>query len=173
MNAISKEKIYIFDANVFINLHRIDMYSIRLPDEVWAKLDALMTSGKIISHHTVYDEVVSGSKKPDKVSAWLQPRKAYFEKTTARQIEIMADVINRFPKLIDIHIERDQADPWLVALAAEKIEQDTTHKYIVVTQENHASTIKLPAACKSFGVHSIPLAEFFEENGITFGVTFN
>lgn len=172
MTPDGKEKIYIFDANVFINLHRIDMHSIRLPDEVWTKLDELMTNGKIISHRTVYDEVVSGSKKPDKVSAWLQPRTAYFERSTARQIEIMADVINKFPKLIDVNIERDQADPWLVALAAEKIEQDTSHEYVVVTQENQASTVKLPAACKAFSVHSIPLAEFFEENGITFGVSF-
>ena len=64
MNSISKKKIYIFDANVFINLHRIDMHSIRLPDEVWVKLDELMMDGKIISHRTVYDEVVSGSKIP-------------------------------------------------------------------------------------------------------------
>ena len=46
MNSISKKKIYIFDANVFINLHRIDMHSIRLPDEVWVKLDELMMDGK-------------------------------------------------------------------------------------------------------------------------------
>ena len=173
MTLASKEKIYIFDANVFINLHRIDMHSIRLPTEVWTKLHELMTSGKIISHRTVYDEVVSGSKKPDKVSAWLQPRSSYFERSTARQIEIMADVINRFPKLIDVNIERDQADPWLVALAAEKIEQDSSHEYVVVTQESQASTVKLPAACKAFNVHSISLANFFEENGITFGVSFN
>jgi hypothetical protein len=172
MNSISKKKIYIFDANVFINLHRIDMHSIRLPDEVWVKLDELMMDGKIISHRTVYDEVVSGSKNPDKISAWLRSRKDYFEKSTARQIEIMAEVINKFPKLIDVNTERDQADPWLVALAAEKIEQNTTYEYIVVTQENQASSIKLPAACKEFGVHSIPLAEFFEENDITFGVSF-
>lgn len=172
MNSISKKKIYIFDANVFINLHRIDMHSIRLPDEVWVKLDELMMDGKIISHRTVYDEVVSGSKNPDKISAWLRSRKDYFGKSTARQIEIMAEVINKFPKLIDVNTERDQADPWLVALAAEKIEQNTTYEYIVVTQENQASSIKLPAACKEFGVHSIPLAEFFEENDITFGVSF-
>lgn len=79
MNSISKKKIYIFDANVFINLHRIDMHSIRLPDEVWVKLDELMMDGKIISHRTVYDEVVSGSKNPDKISAWLRSRKDYFE----------------------------------------------------------------------------------------------
>jgi len=173
MQPTNREKVYIFDANVFINLHRIDMHSIRLPDEVWTKLDEMMTGGKIISHRTVYDEVVSGSKKPDKVSAWLQPRKTHFELSTARQIEVMANVVNKFPKLIDINSERDQADPWLVALAAEKIEQDTVHEYVVVTQESQASTVKLPAACKAFGVHSIPLAEFFEENGITFGVSFN
>lgn len=168
-----KEKVYIFDANVFINLHRIDMHSIRLPDEVWTKLDELMTDGKIISHRTVYDEVVSGSKKPDKVSAWLQPRKSYFELSTPRQIEIMANVVNQFPKLIDVESERDQADPWLVALGVDKTEQNTNIEYIVVTQESQAKSTKLPAACKAFSIQSMPLAEFFEENGITFGVSFS
>ena len=147
------------------------MHLIHLPDEVWTRLDELMTSGKIISHRTVYDEVVSGSKQPDKVSAWLQPRKAYFELPTARQIEVMSDVVNQFEKLIDVNNERDQADPWLVALAVEKNEQDTAHEYIVVTQEKQASTVKLPAACRGFSVGCIPLAQFFDENGITFGIT--
>lgn len=171
MSSVEKEKIYIFDSNVFINLNTIDTHLIHLPDEVWTKLDELMTSGKIISHRTVYDEVVSGSKQPDKVSAWLQPRKTYFERATARQIEVMSDVVNQFDKLIDVNNERDQADPWLVALAVEKNEQDPTHEYIVVTQEKQASSVKLPAACRSFSVGCIPLAQFFDENGITFGIS--
>lgn len=167
-----KERVYIFDACVFINLHQIDTRSIRLPDDIWDKLDELILSGKIISHRTAYDEVVSGSKQPDKVSAWLAPRKAHFELPTARQIEVMGEVVNKFPKLIDVNNERDQADPWLVALAVEKAELDTEREYVVVTQESQTRPTKLPAACKEYGVHSVTLAEFFEEMGITFGVSF-
>jgi hypothetical protein len=173
MHPAKKEKVYIFDACVFITLHQIDLRSIRLPDEIWNKLDELIVEGKIISHRTVYDEVVSGSKKPDKVSAWLQPRKSHFELTTPRQIEIMADVVNQFPKLVDVDSEREQADPWLVALGVEKNEQSNEYEFVVVTQENQTKATKLPAACRAFSMQSISLAEFFEEMGITFGVAFN
>ena len=83
----------------------------------------------------------------------------------------MSDVVNRFDRLINIDNERDQADPWLVALAVEKTEQDPAREYIVVTQEKQASSVKLPAACRGFGVGCIPLAQFFDENGITFGIS--
>lgn len=173
MNHIDKGKIYIFDANVFINLHRINKHSIPLPNEVWEKLGELMDKGKIISHTTVYKEIVSESKNPDNVSKWVMAHKDSFKSQTQAQLKTISEVVEKYPKLIDYGNERDQADPWLVALAVEMSNQDIAHDYAVVTQENQTSTVKLPAVCREFGIRAIDLASFFTENGITFGISFS
>jgi len=166
-----KDRVYIFDTSVFLNLYLIDRDSMRLPDEVWDKLDELMQEGHIISHRYVYDEIVSDSKDPDKISAWLLARKAYFPKESVAQVTHMIEVVKKFPKLIDADNEKEQADPWLVALAVEFNSQYDDKEFIVVTQEKKTKSTNLPAACSDFKVEAISLAEFFEEVGIKFGIS--
>ena len=171
MNVTKKNRLYIFDASVFINLYLIDTRTFELPQAIWDKLDELMLEGKIISHRYVYDEVVTGSENPDKVSKWLQPRKSHFQLPTARQIEVIGIVVNAFPKLIDPNNEKDQADPYLVAMGVELNGLDASTEYVVVTLEKQAKTSGLAAACRSQNVECITPAQFFDEVGIKIGVT--
>ena len=172
MDTHGPRKVYIFDASVFITLHRIDMDSIRLPQSVWDKLDSLLVAGTIISHRFVFEEVVRDSEKPDKISLWLKPRKGYFETTNEKPyLDMVKAVLLKFPKLIDIDNEKNQADPWLVAMGVNKGLEHSDAEYIVVTQENKAKQTKIPAACRDFGVKSISLADFFEEIGVKFNIS--
>ena len=170
MSTPKPARVYIFDASVFINLHLIDTRTFELPQEIWDKLDELMLEGRIISHRYVYDEVVTTSDNPDKVSKWLQPRKSHFYLPTARQVEVMANVVNAFPKLIDPNNEKDQADPYLVAMGVELNETHNDVEHVVVTLEKQSKTIGLAAACRSQKVECITPAQFFDEIGIKIGV---
>ncbi len=74
--AKSKSRIYIFDASVLLRLNRINETDFEIPQAIWDKLSKMLDSGEIISQRYVYEEVVSDSDNPDKVSAWFKPYKS-------------------------------------------------------------------------------------------------
>jgi len=171
---LAKERIYIIDADAFIELGQIDDRVVQLPEEVWKQIEVLLQKGKIISSRYVYDEVVINPQKPNKpmdnVSKWLAPQKAYFIKENTQQIRYMIEVIGEFPKLINPEYEKSQADPWLIALARDLSEQNPDKEFVLVTQENPASSTKLPAACSNYGIKTINLRQFFDEVGLKLGI---
>jgi len=165
--AAVKPCIYILDASPLINLNRFDSDVFDIPEHVWTKLDELLEQGTITSNRHVYEEVVSGSKKPDKVSAWLKPKKSLFPKETNAQVLYMAEAVKEFRGLVNPDSEKEQADAWLIAMARELSELDPDREYVIVTQENKNSPIKIPAAAKHYGIRSINQKEFFAEVGIS------
>lgn len=167
----SKPKIYVMDSSPLLTLHQISTSVIPIPDEVWDRLNSLLEDGSMVSIRCVYDEIVVESDKPDKISAWLKPKKSHFPKPTHKQIEYMAEVVGEFPGLIKADSEREQADPYLIAFAREMNETDTGHEYVIVTQENPNSPVKIPAAAKHYSVKSMNLSQFMEEVGINLSMS--
>ena len=182
------QNIYVLDSNVFLSLHNISEVEIRLPDRVWENMAKMMQAGTLISHRHVYNEIVYTSKKskgkfqprpPDALVKWMQPKKRFFLNRTGFQINKTQSIVHNFPKLIDPEKEKEDADPWIIALALEKNSNPDTkqvnllegvvpgYQGIVVTQENPRSPERMPAACKAFGVRCITSKEFFEENSIS------
>jgi hypothetical protein len=136
----------------------------------------MMADGKIISHKIVFDEICYKGGKSDFVSQWLQGKENSFIGTSATQISKVPEILKNFPDLIDPSREREQADPWLVALALEKANEGNLfyiNMPIVVTHENKQSNKKIPAACKHFGISCQSLRDFFHENDITISLTNN
>lgn len=162
----SRKCVYIVDSSSLISLNRFDSEVFELPERVWKRLDELLEDGTIISSRYVYEEIVTDSQRPDKVSAWLKPKKSHFTKPTNQQVLYMAEAVNQFSGLVDPDSEKEQADAWLVALAREKAEQDPNTEYVMVTQENKNSPIKIPAACRKYGIRTINQKEFLAEVGI-------
>lgn len=159
--------VYIVDSSSLIILNRFDAEVFEIPQRVWDDLDKLLEDGVLTSCRCVYEEIVTGSKKPDKVSAWLGPKQDHFPKPTNQQVLYMAEAVNEFSGLVDPKSEKEQADPWIVALARELFETDLEHEYVVVTQENKNSPNKIPAACRKYGIRHINQREFLAEVGIT------
>jgi hypothetical protein len=170
MTAAKKQRVYVFDADAFILLNRIDENVMELPKEIWDRLDDLMKKGQLISSRYVYKEIVRESKDPDKLSVWLKPKKEHFPKENNQQVICMSEAVQKFPKLINPENEKEQADPWLVVLACDKNETEQDYEFVVVTQENKGKETNLPAACRHFGVEPISLKEFFKEIGIKFEI---
>jgi len=158
--------VYIIDSSCLISLNRFNSEVFEIPERVWKKLDELLEAGTITSSRYVYDEIVTDSKKPDRISAWLKPKKSLFHKPTNQQVLYMAEAVREFSGLVNPDSEKEQADAWLVAMAREMSEQDPETEYVMVTQENKNSPIKIPAACRKHGVRSINQKEFLAEVGI-------
>ncbi|MDD2753747.1 MAG: DUF4411 family protein [Candidatus Portnoybacteria bacterium] len=166
---IPEKKIYCFDSSAFISINRADASVIKLPDEIWEEIDSMMKSGNIISHEIVFDEICS-KKSTDFLSKWIIDKKPYFLSTTQSQADIVADIIKKFPSIIDYKAEKEQADPWLISLAIETAKNTTLFAVnisIVVSQENPNSSKKIPAVCKQFKVKHMSLREFFDDIGVS------
>lgn len=165
-----KTTVYVFDSSAFIALHQHSLKVIELPQSIWDELANMISDGRIVSHIYVYEEIVSEStEKPDFITKWLLSKKSKFEKETAEQAVVVASIVQAFPDLIDADREKEQADPWIIALAITLRNQTNLFEeveYIVVTQENPNSSKKIPAACKYFAVQSVSLREFFDKCNI-------
>jgi len=163
-----KEKIYCFDTSVFTSLNRIHNI-IPIPD-FWELLEKLFKDGKIISHEYVFDEIKPG----DFIGKWVQNKQQYFIGLSDKQFENIKKILKQFPDFIDPQKEKNQADPWVIALAMEKAEeQNLFGKNIliyVVSQEKISSTKRIPAVCKAFKIEPLNLEAFLKDNGMRFGI---
>ena len=66
--------------------------------------------------------------------------------------------------MIDYKHEKDEADPWLIALALELKSQYSlfnTEVYLV-SQENPMSSQRIPAVCDYYNIEHLSLLEFFD-----------
>lgn len=162
------EKIYCFDSSIFITLNRISNF-IPIPD-IWSELENLFDSDRLISHIYVYEEL----EKPDFLGKWIKEKKKYFFRITEKQIQLTRRILGKFPDLIDYKREKNQADPWLIALAIEKNEEISLFGgnkiFHVVSGEKYSSTKRIPAACREFKVPHKSFEEFLQDNGWRIGL---
>ena len=164
------KKIYCFDTSAFVTLSRTSENVIKMPKALWDHLAKMMKTGDIISHQLVYEEISGNQKNPDFITRWVTKRSNYFLPKTDIQRAQISTIVAKHPELIDYEMEREQADPWLIALAIEKLKENTLFEIwasVVVSQENPRSTKKIPAACSSFGVRHLSLRGFFDEIGFS------
>ncbi len=142
--------------------------------ELWVELDGLLHANKIISHKIVFDELTTNAKRPSSLSKWVTSKRSNFLNMTDIQAQHVASIINKFPGLINHKHEKDQADPWLIALVLEQRSQSNlfmpNQEIIMVSQEDKLSTRKIPAVCKYYSIRHLDLLEFFDYNNwiITF-----
>ncbi|MFC2013461.1 DUF4411 family protein [Chloroflexota bacterium] len=157
--------IFCFDSSALIDLHKY--YGEKHIPELWKELDSLFNNGKIVSHEIVFNELTSYAKNPSSLSKWIMSKRSSFKAMTGIQAQYVASIIDLFPNLIDRNHEKDQADPWLIALALEEKHQLSlfSTEIIIVSQENPSSPHKIPAVCKHYGIRHFDLFEFFSFNG--------
>ncbi len=165
-------EIYCIDASAFITMHRF--YPLWMIPDLWSYLESLFNGKKILSHQIVFDEIVPKTGNKDGLAQWLNNYRSSFIPTTQRQLELIPDILNNFPKLINAASEKEQADPWLVVMLIEIMEQDglfgDQSSYVMVTTESERQSTKLPAACKHYNIRHMNLFEFFEANKLKFSV---
>ena len=154
-------KYYYFDTSIFIRIHRF--YPIQ---KLWNELESLVDFGSLLSHVFVYNELKPNTTNPDDLVKWVKKNRSIFKDITLRQTEIVEEIVNKFPSLIDHNKEIDDSDPWIIALAKEESEKTSllTEQHIVVSTEKPTG-VRIPKACNYLKVPHLDFFEFIDERG--------
>lgn len=158
---------YIIDTSSLIELNKhnpMDVYP-----GVWEKMEGLINANRLVAPKEVFNEI---QRIDDALADWSKAQNMLFIEPTIRQIEILKDILEKYPSLINIDRPYD-ADPWIIALAIEMIEnpQKTliTIKRIVVTEEKiRGNKIKLPLICEKYTIECIDIIDMFRSEGWRF-----
>ena len=112
------------------------------------------------------DEVLRElEEKQDDLCAWCKKRRKKMFVSLGKNPQIQRrakGIVNQFPSLIDPSDTHGQADPFVIALAAE---WDWT---VVTAERSKPSKPKIPDACRDLGIPCITLVEMFQQEGWTF-----
>ena len=162
--------IFCIDSSSFIHLHRF--YPPNFSKDIWSEFETLFDQNKIISHIIVFEELTTSSKNKDDLTKWIIPKRKYFKDYSLIQLHYVSQIINKFPNLIESDREKDQADPWLIALAIEEQLQmklfNPKQKVVVVNEESKNKLQKIPDVCNHYGLENLNLLELFKYFGWDF-----
>jgi len=169
------ENIYCPDTSALITMQRY--YPLRMLPDLWKHLEELFSNGKIVSHDFVYDEIVPTDKMTtnDDLATLISKYKVNFKPISKRQAQLVPEIVTLFPNLIDPRSKKDQADPWIVAMVLEMMEEvnmfEKDSDFVIVSTESEKSSNKIPAVCKYYQVRHMNLFEFFEDNNWEFSLS--
>jgi hypothetical protein len=145
--------IFCFDTSAFVDINR---YLVGLIPQLYSELDKLFNSGRLISHRLVFEEITTRSKKPDSLSKWIRPKEAFFKDISLQQTLLVSGIVRKFPTLIHYNKEKDDADPWLIALVIEQRSKpdlfSSLQDFAIVSTESAFIPNRLPAVCKSYSI---------------------
>jgi len=158
---------YIIDTSSLIQLNKhnpMDVYP-----GVWQKMQGLVNSGRLLAPTEVLNEA---SKYDDSLFEWAKKQDKMFVEPTQKQIEIVRDILSKYPSLIRLD-RQYAADPWVIALAIEMAQgpQQTLYavKRIVVTEEKlRGNVIRIPFVCDKYNIEAIDILDMFRIEGWKF-----
>ncbi|MBI3717476.1 MAG: DUF4411 family protein [Sphingobacteriales bacterium] len=160
------ENLYCLDTSASVTMHRF--YPVRIIPDLWKQLEDLFREKRILSHDIVFDEIVPESDTKDNLAKLISKYKNCFKSITKRQVQIVPEILSLFPHLIDARNKKDQADPWIIAMVIEMMEEVSLFAdksdYVIVSTESENSPNKIPAVCRHYKVRHMNLFEFFEDN---------
>ena len=156
---------YIIDSSSLITLNRhtpMDVFP-----SVWRNIMHLIHRNYLHSPKEVYREL---THKDDLLAAWVKQHFKIFIPENHAQVEIVRDIMQRFPALLDL-TKSFCADPWVIALAydeSNKKVQKTIYdeKVIVVTEERlRGEKVRIPYVCNHYNIECINLVEMQRQEG--------
>jgi len=138
----------------------IDMkntYPLETFPTLWRNLGDLVTGGRLIAPPQVLEELERGD---DVLTAWARAHRTMFRRSSQELFDKAKDVVARFPDLVDRNKEHEDADPYVVALAALESEGQqsllTPATCVVLTQEHRRiGKSRIPHAAAGLGLDCI------------------
>jgi hypothetical protein len=152
------EIVYSVDTSALIEGRR--NYPLQVFPSVWAAIEGLIVSGRLIAAQLVRDEL---ERKDDEVYKWARAQHGLFVPFDRPQ-EIEAKLIlSVHGRMVDERKNRNRADPFVIALA--KARQCT-----VVTEEfeGHSGNLRIPYVCQQYGIDCVNLLELMGREGWRF-----
>ncbi len=161
---------YVIDSSSLIELNR--RYPIDVFPTLWKNVETLISKGQLISHREVLKEI---SLMDDSLKKWAKKQKKFFKKLDERQMEIVREILRKYPSLAKSDNETAAADPFVIALAVEmgsapqKTLFQTVKGRIIVTEEKlRGNKVKIPFVCKEYNIECINIIEMCRVEGWKF-----
>ena len=160
-----EEGYYVIDTCSLVDLNKfnpIDLYP-----SVWEKLEILIKKKKLYAPIEVFNEL---SKQDDSVFEWAKKHKSMFLPITKKQIEIVTEILQKFPEMLKVERQYD-ADPWVIALTIElrMQKQLIPVTWLIVTEEQiRGNKLKIPFICKDYKINCLKIFDMFRERGWKF-----
>lgn len=150
---------YSFDSSAFINPWR-RYYPPDVFGSLWDRIAELIEKEQIKASIEVRYEL---EKKDDELYAFLKRFDNLFVPLDEEQQDSVSEILTRFPHWIDVDSDKNNADPFVVALARQL-------DFAVVSYERSGSleSPKIPHVCRSLQVRSLNFVEFLREIRQTF-----
>ena len=158
---------YVIDTSSLVKLNRdnpIDVFP-----TIWKKLKDLVDKDRLVAPREVLNEIIQND---DQLSKWAKNQKKMFKDPTTRQIELVKEILSKYPSLINTD-GKYSADPWVIALAIELATnpQKTiiTIKRIVVSEEKlRGNKVKIPLICNEYKIENMDIITMFRTEGWKF-----
>lgn len=123
----------------------------------WEKLDQYIADGVVLASVEVRAEL---KKKDDEIHAWCEQSPAKFcVELDDEQQEHLADIMGKYPRLVDTVKGRSECDPFVIALA-----RSYSPPLTVISQEGPGKkdSPKIPDVCRLEGIECLTLVEFIQ-----------
>ncbi|MFI9811396.1 DUF4411 family protein [Saccharothrix variisporea] len=152
--------LYSFDTSAFIKGRR-DLLPPDVFATLWTRIEQSIASGMIRSSDEVRREIV---KRDDAIKEWAAAQSGLFVPLDEDIQKATRQILSAHPKLMGKGGGRNEADPFVIALACAR-------KGVVVTEETRSGNLdkpRIPDVCDALGVPCLNLVEFSREQRWTF-----
>lgn len=152
--------LWILDTNAALDFKRYDLVPLDQQWEFWDYLLGIVREGNLIFPAQVRKELADPSKikHPDMPSGWAAQAWKEMEHRHPLGDEDVKEIIDRYPNLIDPKKEKDEADPYVVALALDLDRKRAGYEVCVVLADEGDKALR--AACEGFGIPVVGASEF-------------
>ncbi len=161
---------YVIDSCSLMELNR--RYPIDIFPPVWQRIESLIDKGFLVSPKEVLKEIEKGD---DHLKEWSKKQTKLFKDLTVKQIQIVQEILGKYPKWLNEDSMSPIADPFVIALAIEmetdtqKTLIETIKKRIVVSEERiSGKKTRVPYVCQEYNIECIFLIEMFRKEGWVF-----
>jgi hypothetical protein len=143
-------------------IHLANFYPIDVFPPLWDKMNDLIIQSSLFISSEVFEELKT---KDDELFSWIKTKtNMIIEINEPIQLAVI-DIIQKYPKLVDIETGNSKADPFIIATAKAQ-----NPFFTVITEENPFSPKKIPSICKQENVRCINLVNLMREQGWVFRV---
>ena len=150
--------IYIVDTSTWIDLSQ------NYPNDVfsglWTNIANLIKQQRILSPKLVLKEIEQGAD--DELTKWCKTKDRMFLDSNSIVIGYAAEIIQSFPSLINPYATREEADPFIIALARSLQSNLTDSTPVIITEENAMKPDRIPYVARQYGLTSLKLIEMFK-----------
>ena len=161
---------YVVDSSSLIELNK--RYPIDIFPTLWKRVETLIDKGLLISPKEVLKEV---SVMDDSLKKWAKQQKNLFKELDEKQMEIVKEILKKYPSLAKSDNETAAADPFVIALTVElerdpqkTLFQGTKGRVIVTEEKLRGNKIKIPFVCKDYNIECINIIEMCRIEGWKF-----